>query len=362
MFKILLIDSSYPINTRNSKILSALCKEISSCNAEFLTWNRNQTFMSEKDSHLTIYNKKAAYGKPLKKLIHLMGYYRFMRSYISANKPDIVIASHWDMLLLASLCKSKNQVLIYEDLDIPTSSNSFVLCLLKQIEKWALRNTDAIIFASRFFKPLYGFYKGKQFVLENKPMQISRCGVKVNKDPHKLIISYIGLLRYADILKNLIDAVRNYENIILNFHGEGQDFETLKKYASDCKNVFFTGRYEVGELCDLYAGSDVVWAAYPNKDYNVRYAISNKFHESMAYHVPCIYAESTMLGDFVDKHNLGYIVDPYDVNAIRSCILSIMEHRERLQEKIISLQQYENKEKNWSQQFAPIVEYIKSIK
>ena len=35
----------------------------------------------------------------------------------------------------------------------------------------------------------------------------------------------------------------------------------------------------------------MVWAAYPNKDYNVKYAISNKFFESLVYEKPTFFSK-----------------------------------------------------------------------
>lgn len=251
--------------------------------------------------------------------------------------------------------------MIYENLDIPTAASLGVRKILEQIEKWALKRTDAIVFASRFFAPLYASFSREKFVLENKPLQIYPSPPVV-KNTENIVISYIGLVRYADILRNLIDAVRGRKNVFLYLHGEGQDLSELKKYAQDCSNVEFTGRYEGSELPRLYAGADLVWAAYPNKDYNVKYAISNKFHESIAYHVPCVYAKETLLGDFVSEKNIGYVVDPYNVADINCIIDYVLEHRDDLLVKRQALKRYEGQEMGWNEQFQPIIEYLNILK
>lgn len=357
---ILLIDSSYPINTRNKRLILTLQKYFNDVSVEYITWNRDCREVDDADKNMSIYNVRSAYGNLFNKLIHLGGYYRFLRKYNELKRPKIIVASHWDMLFLASLMKQKGQYLIYEDLDIPTIGNRYLLKLLQWLENIALKKTDAIVFASRFFKPLYASFMGKTFVLENKPIQ-NPLRVSHVEDDSNFTIAYIGLVRYADVLKNLIDAVRDNKNISLRFHGEGQDLDLLKKYAAGSTNIFFTGRYEISSLPRLYSTTDLVWAAYPNKDYNVKYAISNKFHESIAYQVPCIYAEKTCLGELVLEKNLGYIVDPYDKDAIKSCILQVLNNRKDLETKKQSLILYGREEKGWDEQFLPIMDYVKSL-
>lgn len=360
--KVLLIDSSYPINTRNKRLLVSLKRYLHDASIEYIAWNRDGREIAYPDKEMCIYNVRSAYGDLFGKLYHLIGYYYFLRKYNKLKRPNVIIASHWDMLFLTSLMKEKGQILIYENLDIPTAKNSLLLKLLQRIEARALNKTDAIIFASRFFKPLYdSIFVGDKFILENKPMQISQCAT-VSRHDNKFYIAYIGLVRYADILENLIDAVRNNNSVTLFFHGEGQDLERLKKYADKSSNIYFTGRYEAEQLPQLYANADVVWAAYPNKDYNVKFAISNKFHESIAYHIPCIYADNTLLGNLVVKKNLGYVVNPYCTEDIKNCIQHIVSDREDLLRKKVSLNSYGKIEKGWDEQIQPFLNYLKLLK
>lgn len=360
LLSLLLIDSSYPINTRNKRIIQTLCQG-NFTDINYVAWNRDGRDLMTVDNEMIIYCAKAAYGNPFSKVMRLVGYYSFLKKCNNQKRPKVIIASHWDMLFLAALMKQKGQYLIYENLDIPTASNIVLRKVFERIERWALKKTDTIIFASRFFKPLYTSFSGRMFVLENKPLQVYPLSV-TKKDSNKLVISYIGLIRYVDILKRLVDAIGGRENVCLYLHGEGQDLMELKNYAHNYSNVIFTGRYEPEQLSQLYAESDLVWAAYPNKDYNVKYAISNKFHESIAYHVPCIYAKNTLLGDLVKEKNLGYIVDPYDITDINKIIDYTLLYKSDIIEKKHALELYEKQEDNWSVQFQPIINYLNTLK
>lgn len=361
MMKIVLLDSFYPINSRNVKIVSSLKRDFPNACVDVITWNRENRNISVEHNNYIIYHQFSPSGHLYRKLINLYGYYRFVKKYIS--KYDIVIASHWDMLMIASYLKKKNQLLIYENLDIPTSYNSFILRVLQIIEKISLRNCNAIVFASRFFEPLYTYCSATKFIIENKSYVKPQFSVEHKEKVYSkrpFVLSYIGLVRYLDIMKNLVLSVANMPGVKLRIHGDGPDLLELKNFAKKYDNIEFTGRYEQKDIPALYYNSDLVWAAYPNKDYNVKYAISNKFHESIDYHTPCIYANNTKLGDLVTSRAIGVVVDPYNIVSIRSVINNIVDNPKQLGIFCSNLIIYAKTESTWNDQFSILSEYIES--
>jgi len=357
----LLIDSFYPINSRNIKLAETIKKTYINNSINIIAWNRENRTVDVNETNYYLYQKFSPAGKLTKKLLNLIGFAKYIKSINKQIHPAILIASHWDMLFILSFIKKKDQILIYENLDIPTANNRIILFILQLIEKYALKKTDAIIFASRFFQPLYSFYKRNTFILENKPLQENQIEILPQISKKKLIVSYIGLVRYLDIMKNLVDAVIRFDNIELYIHGDGQDLEALKNYAANYENIHFTGRYEMKDLPYLYANSDIVWAAYPNKDYNVKYAISNKYHESIEYNTPCIFSEKTLLGEWIEEKGLGITVNPYDTNNIISILKKNCENNSFLLNIKKNLFAYSKEEKSWDQQFLPIRNYINSL-
>ena len=357
----LLVDSFYPINSRNVKIEKSIKQQFEGCNFDIIAWNRENRTIKEEHKDYHIYNKYSPAGKLFKKLVYLFGFGKYIKNVNNRLCPQILIASHWEILLLLSLFKRKGQVLIYENLDIPTAGNLFFLRILQFIEKCALKKTDAIIFASRFFYPLYDFYVGEKFILENKPLNCKSSYISQKQDRKDFTISYIGNVRYLPIMKNLIDSIKELKNIQLIIHGDGASLKELKEYSKGYFNISFTGRYEVDKLPQLYESSDIVWAVYPNDDYNVKYAISNKFHESLIYLKPCIYADNTELGNYIEKHHLGWTVNPYDIHAIKDLIIQISNNPNCLSDIIINLNNESSKSKTWDEDLQPIINYINNI-
>lgn len=358
--KMLLMDSSYPINYRNVKIIESLQDAYPDSVIDVITWDRDGKYKNELQNYI-IYSKFSPVGKRVQKLRNLYGYYKFIKHRIGNYK--FIIASHWDMLMIASKLKQDEQILIYDDLDIPTYGNTLILSLLQRIESISLKRCDAIIFASRFYEPLYAKFSGKKFIIENKPLikPVVHSNANADGKDRKFIISYIGGVRYLNVMKNLIQAVVKIPDIALRIHGGGEDLLELSTFAKDFKNVEFTGRYEPKELPDLYTASDLIWAVYPNKDYNVKYAISNKFHESVDYHVPCVFANNTLLGDLVERENIGFTVDPYDVQNIYETFKRIVCEPNLLQSIRQNIIKYADVEDAWNVQFSKLKVYIDSF-
>ncbi|SDJ11344.1 Glycosyltransferase involved in cell wall bisynthesis [Halanaerobium congolense] len=368
MKKILLIDNSYPINTRNQKIIKTLNKKF---DVKFASWNRANSVIKKCDKNMYIYNSNEGYNNKVAKLIGMFKFFLYLNKVLNDFDPDYVIASHWDMLFLASILKNKNYKLIYDNLDIPTASSKLFLKSFKKIERISLKKTDAIIFASRFYKDLYSNYVGEKLVLENKPLEIIKetDNLNINNylseiDSSKTKISFIGGIRYLSIMKNLVLASKyNNSNIELLFFGGGKDEGKLKKYCTDqnIKNVHFFGTYEYKNIGQFYKLSDVIWAAYPYKDYNVKYAISNKFFETLIFNKPCIYSENTKLGSYVKKINIGLTVDPYSIDEIDFLFKELVNNKgmlEPIKENIKKI----NKFNYWKDHEKKLIELFSKVK
>lgn len=356
----LLIDSTYPINTRNDKVLGSLREMFPDSAVNVVTWNRDQRPQREDWVPTHLYHRPSPYGKSIKKLKNMVGYYRFVKKLNESLKPSIIIASHWDMLIIGALMKKDSQVLIYENLDIPKSSNKIVLTILQWIEKTALRKTDIAIFASRFYEPLYPQTNFDKIVVENKPIDIRSHVRPLREESTDLIVSYIGGVRYVSILKNLVDAVKKVSGVRLEVHGEGYQLEELIAYAARNEKITFTGRYEYQTIGRLYDSADVVWAVYPNDDHNVKYAISNKFHESLQYGVPCIYAWQTKLGDMVCQSKIGFTVNPYSSDDIARLLEYLRDNRSTLAQAVEHNREFLSKELSWREEIAPLVSMIQA--
>lgn len=326
MKKILYIEGIYPINTRSERIIKSLQK---SHYVKVVAWDRNS--IRKTRENFFIYSSLEGYGNKLKKLLGMYNFYKYLKKVFKNEKPDVIFCSQWDMLILGFLLKTK-EILIYDNIDMPSSSNIFLYFILRKLEKFLLKKCDIMIYASRFFEKNYLFFKNKSILLENLPSRetIKLENIKtINKS--KIKLAFIGTIRYYDILKRSIDIISKLNYIDYYFYGDGPDENKLKEYVKKkkYKNIYFYGRYEYNKISEIYSNIHMVWAAYPNKDYNVKYAISNKFFESLVYEKPTFFSKETNLGNLILKEKIGFTIDPYNIEPF-----FLEMNREKLEEKL----------------------------
>ena len=354
--KCILVDTAYPVNIRNEKIMDSLRGFIPDIDIRVITWDRNKIAQSSREGIYYLYRGDVKLGDRIKKFLYLHRFKRFVEDIISKEKPNIIIASHWETLYALPRRVNQSACVIYENLDIPDGSR-IAIKVGTFIERKSLYKADIITHASRFFLKLFEGCKQKQIVLENKPMF---DGIEQKSDiGNPFVISFIGTIRYFETISKLVDALKDDSRFELHFYGGGPDYELLSHYCSGICKVKLFGKYDYKDVKFLYRASDLIWAVYPNKDYNVKYAISNKFYESMYLGVPCVYANKTELGDFVDENRIGYTVDPYSVEKIKELLEQVYLEKTHYNEIKHNIYEFAKQETTWDADFNGLMDMIK---
>lgn len=360
--RILLIDTNYPINSRNQRIIDSLRLQYGEINVAIAAWKREPKDLN--DNNIYLFDCPVALGSAWKKLWNLFGFKKFLEKVIQEFAPKVIIASHWDSLILASLIKKKDQILIYENLDMP-SGNKKVLYILQKLESFALSKVNAISYASRFFMPFYSGLKCEHILLENKPLKSSlEFKIESQEQSDNLIVMFNGAIRYPDTMINLIKAIGNVPGIELLFYGYpvGIQGKLILDEADKYKNISYYGPYDYKDVPSLYNKADIVWAVYPSEDFNVRYAISNKFHESIAYETPGIFANGTELAKTINHYQIGFCVNGNSIESIRNLILNIRDNKTILSKKIKEIKMLKKSTSlTWEEEFKHFLSYIESL-
>lgn len=356
MKKILIIDTTLPINTRTERFRNSFKQYF---DVVVVAWNRSaKKDRNEKEKNY-ILNINIGYGNQIKKTLFLPFFFMYIYSVCRKEKPDTIFASHWDSLICAVLIKitwSWRVKIIYDCLDLPTFSNYLIQKLIFIVERICLKFVNLTIFASRYFVPLYS-KKLNSYVFENYP-SIDLLGVETKKpkwltESHsKLLenknnIAWIGVVRYLNIIENILLSIKG-TNVSFFVFGDGPELENLKKSVDfhGLKNqVIFFGRYTSSDIRYIYEKSNLVWAAYPTNDYNAVYAISNKYFECSFFEKKIILSYKTkMAQDLLDNPNV-VLVDEYSSFDINKKILSNVYCNVRNYKKYVDDASWESKEK-----------------
>ncbi|MGG2084516.1 glycosyltransferase [Lysinibacillus pakistanensis] len=340
--KIAILCDHYPLSPRVIKVRNSILKINNIADIRVFAWNRENKKVTE-DFVYTI-NDKTGYGNKIRKLINLLGFRQKIQIYIQEFQPDIIHSIDFEMLTIAnSISKSSGIKIIYEVYDIKFFSNPFINLIRKMMERKLLKNNvNGMILASPFFieyyQELLETKLSNTIILNNKPSKTingnfeknNYIDSQVKKEENAVMIGFVGTIRYKEILINLIDTACKFNNIKVLIAGGGPEYKSVKKYVDE-KNistkVFLTGQYDVSQINDIYNFCDYIWAAYPSKDLNVKYAVSNKFFESMAYGKQLIVSKDTLLGDTVEKYSMGYTVNPYEIDSISKVFQLILNKK-----------------------------------
>lgn len=168
------------------------------------------------------------------------------------------------------------------------SSPGFKSCLPKGFDYILSHNIDA-------------------YVLRNALESFSTIN-PINFD--KIVVSTIGGIRDCEANKEIIDALRNNDRFLIRFIGRGSAAELLRQYSVEQKvtNISFNGFYIKSEEAVFVAESSFLNIYYPKKKTHST-ALSNRFYNSLLYKRPMIVTRGGIQSEYVEKYNLGVVID-----------------------------------------------------
>lgn len=223
---------------------------------------------------------------------------------------------------------------------------SFEWCwLYRYIEKCLIDNSLLNIISSPGYKNFLPL--GEYYVLHNIPNDISIYKSQSRKCKDKIVISYIGLVRFMEQNKKIINFFANDNRFELRFIGTNAMM--LEQYCKEngISNVALSDTFSPDKISDIYNETDIVMNLYGNNTPLLDYAISNKLYFSAIFRKPILVCKDTCmealsvgygfgysmkLEDFRERDNLyKYIknlnVDSFNVNCSKFLNDVCKEHR-----------------------------------
>lgn len=272
-------------------------------------------------------------------------YLRFAKEALSLlrqiEQVEILHVDFIDVLVLARIYTLfKRKVRIYYEIGDLSSyqlGNSKLLNRVVQtLEKWLINKIDILILSSPAFWDAYYrmIYSGERTVIENMPPSSVVRKSPLAKETQDLTVGFIGSLRYAEMLDRLIRVVAELRQkgcpIKVFLAGAGPDYEHFHKEAASKDFVEFYGPFDYEkDIEKLYRRIDLTFAVYDVRIRNVRYAIPNRFYESVIYGIPLMVAKGTYLAKYVKKLNVGYCVTYDSEKEYADVLMDVLEKKEK---------------------------------
>lgn len=129
------------------------------------------------------------------------------------------------------------------------------------------------------------------------------------KSRGKIIISYVGIIQYADQCIRLIDLVVNDPRFEMRFYGNEVGEMMVTKYVErlNTDKIKMMGEFLPEEKPKIYAESDLIFNCYGNDSPLVKHLISNRYYDGALYRRPLMVSPNTTMSDLVGSY--GFSID-----------------------------------------------------
>lgn len=276
----------------------------------------NTTFYRRKVGHISG-GFKAAYNR--------MFWFRFILRKLLAMKkePMFIHACDLDAALPVAIYKAlfnKEVYLVFDVCDwlshvLSSKTPKIILRIVNMLEKYTLRHADKIIICEEERRQQIKNSENYDIlVLPNIPMnentnQIMQLCDEYNFDNDKLTLSYVGWFGGARFLDELLEVA---EKGLINLLIAGFGYTALEDKCNQLNgngNVKYFGRVSHAKGLQMMYNSDAVFAMYCKVCSNHYFAAPNKYYEAMFLGRPIITTKGIIVGDKVEKENIGYTIE-----------------------------------------------------
>lgn len=255
-------------------------------------------------------------------------YFRGIKKVVSLYKKEkniLYYAFGLDLAMFLRLFVQKQQYL-YEEADLVQTyhSNKIVTKLLNCIDRKIISDSLHTILTSEGYLQYHfpnGAYPKNVAIVPNKlnPAILNYSAKKSKIDMAHLRFAFVGGARFDSIDHFVEVFLENFPQHEFHFYGPVEP--RMNRFGEKYSNVFYHGRFKnPDDLANIYANIDILLCAYDYRYANVRYAEPNKLYEAIYFEKPILVSKSTFLSEKVSKLNIGYIIDPFDDDAIKQFV------------------------------------------
>ena len=202
--------------------------------------------------------------------------------------------------------------------------------IIRMIDRRLMPRVDRLIVTSMGYYDHYyvGFYTGAVTLLENFPNQAVWGGFqsKSRKPGDPIKVGFIGAIRYMACVRALIEGARlaRANGVDVQLKIVGPLLESPLEVAFEDTWITRGGPFDYNaEIKELYSDLDIIWSVYDTRIQNVRYALSNKFYETLLSGIPLAVAADTHIGERTEDMGIGYAVSDRDPQAIADMLGSV---------------------------------------
>ncbi|AZT90464.1 glycosyltransferase [Caldicellulosiruptor changbaiensis] len=363
MKKVLVLSSAHPWD--DERVFNKITKSLK---------KRYETVLcAVAENDLQVVDGIKIYG--LKKLSRAKRYKNYSKiiRIVKEEKPDIIHFHDPDLLLLALYFKLilKKKVIydVHEDYSLAFKDREYLPKLLRSLfsstfnlfEKNVSKLFDGVVVVT---EDIFNKFNCKnKVILKNFPtIDMYEKRQEYNLDG-TINLVYIGSVSYHRGITNLILAVKDLQNLNIKLDiigpAESSDyFEEIKKFENEKIKIW--GRVPKSRVPDILKNAHIGFVTLlPLKRYLT--SLPLKLFEYMAAGVPIIASNFELWKGIIESSNCGVIVDPTDIEQIKSAILYFYNNRQEIINKGQNGYRAFIEMYNWSKEEEKLFDFYKRI-
>lgn len=279
-------------------------KDLSIDEYDIIYWSTAKDEEVEKN-HSVFYSKK---GKNiLSKLIKYLKFRKYIKNKIIEKDYGKIVFLHSfvGIFLYKFWIKNFKGNYIYDIRDY-TFENIYIY---RRIQNKLIENSGINVISSEGYKE---FLPSNNYLISHNIIDIRediRKKFKVKNSAYPIRISFIGAIRFYEILEKFILALKDDKRFIINIIGKGA--KHLEDFLSKNKiyNVKIIDYFEPKETLKYYEQTDLIYNLYGNNTPLLDYALSNKLYYSANLYIPILVCSKTFMEKIGNEYGVSITVD-----------------------------------------------------
>lgn len=287
---------------------------------DVIYWNRHgiEESIGSKQTYSFNYKMDEGIGK-FNKALGYLRFKKYAQNIIKKIDYDVIVLLQTSVgILLESILLKKYKGKYIVDIRDYTMEKNPVFFAY---EKILIKNCAYAVISSKGYEE---FLPKFNYVLVHNDLEIDHAKIKEFEERHrnsyKIVISYIGLIRFHDQNKRMILKFKNDSRFKLRFIGK--DAYALKAFCKEnhVNNVELIDRFPPAKTLDYYYETDIIYNLYGNNTPLLDYALSNKLYYAAKLKIPILVCPNTYMEKISMQYGFGFSFDLNDLEAVNKLV------------------------------------------
>ena len=259
--------------------------------------------------HFDFYRGIKSQGSTISKIRAFIKWISFAASRIKKGNYDCIHACDLDCGLIAKISGFPYFYDIYDYFVDSHSFNKILNTIFEHIEIGVINKAETTIICTEERKiQIKNAKPHKVVVIYNSP-DLSDMEDSNRNDESEYDYAYCGTLGEGRLIKEIISAHRDNQDLKFIFAGNGSYADLAKKASNESETFIFRGVISYEDVLKIEKNAIAISAIYNPITRNNQLCAPNKFYEALALGKPVIVCKGTGIDRVVEKNKIGVVIN-----------------------------------------------------